>query len=81
MGREGAENSAKAFREQKLVIFPFLSFLIETVYIPANVGQYNFSVFELLGIQILCCKHKNKNIHKSSYIHRTYGLKRYPNIF
>ena len=28
-----AEKSAEAFRQRKLVIFPFLSFLIQTVYI------------------------------------------------
>ena len=39
-----------------------------------------YSVFELWGITILCYKHKKGNIDKLSYFHRTYGLKRYPNI-
>ena len=42
----------------------FCLVFIQTVYIPPNVGQYKFSVFELLGIPVP---------NKSSYIHRTYA--------
>ena len=46
-----AERSVEVFREQKLVIFPFLSFFIQTVYIPPNVGQDELRVFELWATQ------------------------------
>ena len=39
-----AEKRAEVFWEQKLVIFPFLKFFIETLYIPAIVGLYELSV-------------------------------------
>ena len=36
--KEELKKSGEAFREQNLMIFPFLSFLIQTVYIPPIVG-------------------------------------------
>ena len=52
-----AKKNAEAFWEKTLVIFPFLSFFIRTVYIPPNVGQYKLIVFELWGIPILSYRH------------------------
>ena len=49
-----AEKSTGAFREQKLVILPFLNFFIQTVNIPPIVGYYELSVVELWSISILC---------------------------
>ena len=40
-----AEKSTEAFGEQKLVIFPVLSFLMQIVYIRPNVRQYKLNVF------------------------------------
>ena len=46
-----AEKRAKLFWEQNLVIFLFLSFLIQTIYIPPIVGHYRLSVIELWASQ------------------------------
>ena len=65
-----AEKSTEVFREQKLGIFPFLSFLCK---------RYVFH--QLQGNTILCQRHQKGNVDKSSYFHRRYVLKHNQNIF
>ena len=75
------EKSAEAFWEQHLVISPFLSFFIQTVEYSTNFIVIRNQCFWTMGHQNTMLKALEGNIDKSNYFHRTYGFKRFPNIF